>query len=613
MEENNTSFICGDCYIQYGDEYLPSCTLNEYTGPDIDVLEIPESINGQIVRFIHDSFWKTIQNVKAVSIPYTVSPHAFCGNRKFCTPNRIYLKNLESISVDEKNPWMHSIDGVLYLNGPNYHEKRVNSMLYMYPPNRPGFEFSVPKGCTSIYNEAFRAANNLVTVKLGDVKNIGIYSFSDCHKLKNINLNKVLSIDNHAFSGCCNLEEIALLSAEKVVSKAFENCKGLRSISIGNDKLDYDFNCLWQCNELKEINIYGKARKRFAVIDGVLYSFRKKIEPVFCPSNNFRKEISLLPYVSSFRSDVFYECKNVKYVIYNSKTTLQRMRVCHTLFLKENFPEEKYGPVKNNGYLLYVPGPVVDYLDLSDIHDFGNIAFRDVKRIRHMRVGHLLSENQIQEIMQLVNVGEVLDYSNLESPSNLIAPISNTETKEEHVPETKGKKVVVPKYNIIIVSQKFICIREGHKLEDVIIQVRLLHHGNISIVPVAGGYCSSCRRYYIYSEIFDNFLRGLRPGTVILQNRFKAPNGMYGEVYDVTAGLRSQSLLNRCGYSVSYNNGLSDGSRIELLRQIINSKLMTKQEVMSYLNYFINFNGKKSGNEYAKMMWEKDLMALSKM
>lgn len=611
LDKINFEFKIGN-YLFEG-KNIQSCMITKYIGSNKDVIEIPKIILGTPVKFISKKFWETIPEIKKLILPSTLITLCYDGNKELCAPNRSHLNKLEHIYVDVGNLLMHSEEGVLYICGPNKHNKKDNSTLYIYPPNKPNKEFQIPNWCTKVFDHSFEESNNLVTVKLNLVSSIGKYSFINCLGLKNIKLSKVKYIYEYAFYNCSNIEEIALLSAEKIGNNAFGLCKRLQSVSIGNDQIDFDFNCLRKCNELKEINIYGKACKRFTVIDDILYNFSKKIEPVFCPSNNYRKDISILPYVDYFNSYVFYECKNIKIVRYNSKTDFKRNRLGNKSFLERVYYEKHLVPLKNNGYLLYVPGPVVDFLDLSDIHDFGDIAFRDVKRIRHMRIGDLLSENKIKEILQLANVDEIVDCPNTIIQKKLDSPISNTETKEEPLPAKKGKKVVVPKYNIIIVSQKFRCIREGHKLEDVRIQVRLLHHGNISVLPIAGGYCSSCKRYYIYSEVFDNFLKGLRPGTVILQNRFKAPNGMYGEVYDVTAGLRSQSLLNRCGYSVSYNNGLSDGSRIELLRQIINSKLMTKQEVMSYLNYFINFNGKKSGNEYAKKMWVKDLMALSKI
>lgn len=612
LDKINFEFKIGN-YLFDG-KNIQSCMVTKYIGSNKDVIEIPKIILGTPVKYISKKFWETIPEIKKLILPSTLISLCYDGNKELCAPNRSHLNKLEHIYVDVGNLLIHSEEGVLYISGPNKHDKKSNSTLYIYPPNRPDKEFQISNWCSKVFDHALEGSNNLVSVNLNLVSEIGNYAFKNCNNLNKVKLNKVKTIGKFAFYQCTKIEELALLAAEGIDSGAFELCTGLRSISIGNDKLSYDFGELCSATRLYEIKIFGKACKRFIVIAGVLYSFTNKgIIPVLCPFLNPNREIILPAYVTSFSSKVFYKCGNVRKVKYNTKTFFNKKDMGEIVFYCSDYAQRAHYPVKNNGYLLYVPGPEFEYLDLSDIDSIGEIAFKDVKRIGKIRAGYMLTNEQLKENLKHVQVGEIIDRPNTILQKKLDSPISNTETKEEHVPETKGKKVVVPKYNIIIVSQKFRCISEGHKLEDVIIQVRLLHHGNISVVPVAGGYCSSCKRYYIYSEVFDNFLRGLRPGTVILQNRFKAPNGMYGEVYDVTAGLRSQSLLNRCGYSVSYNNGMSDGSRIELLHQIINSKLMTKQEVMSYLNYFINFNGKKSGNEYAKMMWEKDLMALSKM
>ena len=82
-------------------------------------------------------------------------------------------------------------------------------------------------------------------------------------------------------------------------------------------------------------------------------------------------------------------------------------------------------------------------------------------------------------------------------------------------------------------------------------------------------------------------------------------------MYGTSVTMQSESLLKRCGYTVGITAGLNDRTRISMLRQIIILKLMTRQEIMSYLNYFISFNGQKAGNEYAKMQWEKDLQTIS--
>ena len=173
--------------------------------------------------------------------------------------------------------------------------------------------------------------------------------------------------------------------------------------------------------------------------------------------------------------------------------------------------------------------------------------------------------------------------------------------------------IVVPTKQIIIVTQKFGCIKAGHSLMDVKIKVRIIRGSNLTAVGIPGGYCKECDRYYVYSSVFEDFLRNnLRLGCEILQNRFKMPDGrLYGSMYETSGTMKSESLLKRCGYTVGITAGLNDRTRISLLRQIISMKLMTRQEIMSYLNYFISFNGQKAGNEYAKMQWEKDLQTIS--
>lgn len=92
---------------------------------------------------------------------------------------------------------------------------------------------------------------------------------------------------------------------------------------------------------------------------------------------------------------------------------------------------------------------------------------------------------------------------------------------------------------------------------------------SLYVIDLPSGYCRECGSYYVYSSVFDDLIGSrMCPGVEILQNRFKMPDGrFYGSIYETTGTLQSESLLKRCGYTVGITAGLSDRSRITLLRQ----------------------------------------------
>ena len=56
------------------------------------------------------------------------------------------------------------------------------------------------------------------------------------------------------------------------------------------------------------------------------------------------------------------------------------------------------------------------------------------------------------------------------------------------------------------------------------------------------------------------------------------------------------SPLKLCGYSVSQSKGLTQATRQYILAKIIYDGIMSKLDVIRYLEHFINLNGSKLEN-----------------
>ena len=61
------------------------------------------------------------------------------------------------------------------------------------------------------------------------------------------------------------------------------------------------------------------------------------------------------------------------------------------------------------------------------------------------------------------------------------------------------------------------------------------------------------------------------------------------------------------GYSVAWDDPLSNGERQELLKELIDTRKVSKGYIISYLKHNIQINGKKKSNEIAVMKWKDDL------
>ena len=65
--------------------------------------------------------------------------------------------------------------------------------------------------------------------------------------------------------------------------------------------------------------------------------------------------------------------------------------------------------------------------------------------------------------------------------------------------------------------------------------------------------------------------------------------------------------MRKLGYSVSSTTGMSRGEREALLQSAIETGVLSKSYIISYLTHMIKINGKKKANEYALIKWQSDL------
>lgn len=113
-------------------------------------------------------------------------------------------------------------------------------------------------------------------------------------------------------------------------------------------------------------------------------------------------------------------------------------------------------------------------------------------------------------------------------------------------------------------------------------------------------YCTECKKYLLEYSVYEEYRK--RYG-VIIGNLKMDSHGASNGYYD----LATESPLRLTGYSVGQKEGYSSKERQYILAQIIHNRIMTKQDVIKYLSYFIKMNGSRLGNEYAVSKWQEDM------
>lgn len=115
--------------------------------------------------------------------------------------------------------------------------------------------------------------------------------------------------------------------------------------------------------------------------------------------------------------------------------------------------------------------------------------------------------------------------------------------------------------------------------------------------PINVAYCPVCQRYYINADQYRTFIH--RNGLPYLRLKsFIQPD---------YASWQKESLLHYMGYNVNTVDNLSNHDRWHILEHAIDTKAMSKIEVISFLEFLIHQNGNNPRFAKAIQKWKIDV------
>lgn len=150
---------------------------------------------------------------------------------------------------------------------------------------------------------------------------------------------------------------------------------------------------------------------------------------------------------------------------------------------------------------------------------------------------------------------------------------------------------------LFIYKGKVLCHKHSH---PIIPATALVHDEHDREVELDVEYCPTCQRYMLNFISYENYRRQYT--LLIGKMRMISCSGDGGE-FDMA----SESPLKLCGYNVSQSGGLSSATRQFLLSKIIYDGILSKLDVIHYLEHFISMNGAKQENALALEKWREDL------
>ena len=192
-------------------------------------------------------------------------------------------------------------------------------------------------------------------------------------------------------------------------------------------------------------------------------------------------------------------------------------------------------------------------------------------------------------------------WSNFYSSENMewVKTLEKELKPKEENPLLNLPKEKIEMTDLLVRSNSFYCNR-NHHLEDMAGEIEVVDKFNnihTYLVPIV--YCKECDVYYILEETYRSLKQNGR--------RIRAEILTYKAYYESDREdweLREMSPLKAWGYNVSEKDGYTDVQRQSILEDIIDCGVLTKHEVLSYLDFFIRLNESKCNMSLGK--WKDD-------
>ncbi len=169
--------------------------------------------------------------------------------------------------------------------------------------------------------------------------------------------------------------------------------------------------------------------------------------------------------------------------------------------------------------------------------------------------------------------------------------------------ERKEKKLYQIGVKDFVVRGNIIqCMHKFHEIQNVDALIKVsLNNGADKQIPISAGYCEECEVYFIMESTYQK----LKSKGLILCRITDLKTYLKGGFMNGSK-LAQESILMQYGYNVSQTKGLSATRRQKILAVIIDNKILSKSEIISYLDFFIRQRSSRNNMGIAISKWEED-------
>ena len=224
---------------------------------NVTTLQIPSEVEYEgekyTVTSVNQSVFSKNSSITKIIIPKTVKNTDFGSNEGFKYNPFVDCISVESIEVEEGNPAICSVDGVLF--------NKDTTTLIGYPAASARESYTVPASVKTAGDGAFLNSKYLKKIVLPDnIETLGYSLFASSKSLEEVTLpSSIKELSIYLFKDCTKLKSVVIPEGVTTIGySAFEGCTSLESISLPESINFIDFFAFGSLSNLK--NVYCQAK-----------------------------------------------------------------------------------------------------------------------------------------------------------------------------------------------------------------------------------------------------------------------------------------------------------------------------------------------------------------
>lgn len=164
-------------------------------------------------------------------------------------------------------------------------------------------------------------------------------------------------------------------------------------------------------------------------------------------------------------------------------------------------------------------------------------------------------------------------------------------------------QVAVKFSDVLVITKSMICHGEDHYLRSYRGIVKLLTEENLEIeYEIYTCYCTTCNQYFIFKQDFSEMLQKGHPLCNVIYGD-KGNNSVTHKLFTY----KSQSVLNKMGYTVDANISLTKEERQKILITALENQVLSTAEILNFLHWLIKTRETQVKYNTAVLKWKDDV------